>query len=143
MLYECNKPRYLFLKYGPLFFSVLVFSNIYSIIASKDSNYLVGLSFVGIVSGLLLLLFIFTKNRIKFVSIGKTKLVVKQNNEQREYSWLDVESIVLDRVFGVYTLHLKNEKPIYFPTYEGTTWFFGDQSEMGAIIAKMKKELDI
>jgi hypothetical protein len=142
MLYECNKPRFLFLKYGPLLFSLIFSSGIFTVITDKDPNIPLGI-FIAIISGLLFMLFIFTRNRVKFVSIGTTKLVVKEAHGSREYSWLDVESISLDRILGIYTLHLRNAKAIYFPPYGGATWLFGDQSEMGAIISKMKKELDI
>lgn len=142
MLYECNRRRFFFLKFGPLLFSLAFFLTVIFAITKEDPDY-PGAILLAVSSGLFFALHSFTYKRVRLVTIGNMKIIVKEANGQHEYSWQDVESIVLDRFFGIYTLHLKNKEAIYFPPYEGVTWFFGDQSEMGAIISKMKRELDI
>jgi hypothetical protein len=78
------------------------------------------------------------------VAIGKMKIVIEEKNGiDQEYSWLDVEYISLDRILGYYTLKLKNRNEILFTPYGFITIFFGDQSDMGYIIKRMKKDLNI
>lgn len=92
---------------------------------------------------LLLVLFFNMKNKLKYVAIGKSKLIIKKNGQEIEYNWLDVEKINLNRFFGLYRLKVKNEDVVYFTPYGMTTWLTGDNSDMGVIINKMKKELQI
>jgi hypothetical protein len=96
-----------------------------------------------IISGLLITIFAYVKDKLKYVAISKMKIIVKRHNKEIEYSWLDVEIIELNRFWGLYYLKLKNEDEFYFTPYGMTTWLTGDDSEMGTIIDKMKKELNI
>jgi hypothetical protein len=38
------------------------------------------------------------KDKLKFVAIGKTKVIIKKNGMEIEYTWLDVEEITLNRL---------------------------------------------
>jgi hypothetical protein len=83
------------------------------------------------------------KDKLKYVAIGKTKLIVKKEGEEVEYSWLDVKSITLNRFWSLYKLKIKDEDEIYFTPFGMTWWLTGDNSDMGVIINKMKRELSI
>jgi hypothetical protein len=147
MLYECNVPRLLIYKYGPLVFGlVILFGLIPKVLADVQdisSELLIALTFPLIISGLLIAIFFNVKDKLKYVAISKMKVIIKRHGQEIEYSWLDVERIELNRFWGLYYLKLKNEDEFYFTPYGLTTWLTGDNSEMGAIIDKMKKELQI
>ena len=147
MLYECNVPRLYIYKYGPLIFGlVITFGFIPKILTDAQnitSDLLIALIFPLIISGLLIAIFVYVKDKLKYVAISKMKIIVKRHNKEIEYSWLDVEIIELNRFWGLYYLKLKNEDELYFTPYGMTTWLTGDESEMGTIIDKMKKELNI
>ncbi|MBX2968669.1 MAG: hypothetical protein KF803_04815 [Cyclobacteriaceae bacterium] len=134
-------------KYGPLAFGLLILFGLIPLIISDHSEewpaILLGLIIPFVISVLLFILFFWIKDKLKYVAIGKTKLIVKKGGEEIEYSWLDVESISLDRFWGLYELKLKNENIIYFTPYGTVWWLTGDNSDMGAIINKMKKELQL
>ncbi|MEQ8534676.1 MAG: hypothetical protein RIB86_22680 [Imperialibacter sp.] len=75
--------------------------------------------------------------------IGKSKILIADHRKEYEYTWLDVEEISLDRFFCIYKLKIKEKPHIYFSSYGAVTWLFGDVSDMGMIIEKMKRELDL
>ncbi|MCB0496279.1 MAG: hypothetical protein KDC79_09095 [Cyclobacteriaceae bacterium] len=70
-------------------------------------------------------------------------LFVDEQNKVNEYTWLDVEWIEFNRFVGLYSLKLKSRKAILFTPYGTTWWIFGDMSEMGQIIERKKKELQL
>ena len=83
------------------------------------------------------------KSKYRIVAISRGDITVDENKSEVEYPWLDVENIELNRLIGLYKLKLKGRDTIYFTPYGFVWWLAGDQSEMGQIISKKKKELDI
>src|SRR5687767_5083033 len=102
MLYESNWFNLQFLKYGPLFLGLSNLTLIYPIIKKGEANSWFALIAVVMVSGIFLLLFLLIKDKLRFVVIGKTKLIVKDGKQTKEYSWLDVEQIKLIRFLRLY-----------------------------------------
>lgn len=143
MLYKSNWVKLQILKYGPLALGLFSLSMIYQVLVSDIPDPTVFLIFIILYSGACFGVFILTKEKLKFVTIGKTLVIVKFDDQAKEYNWLDVEAISLNRFFGVYKLKIKNEDIVYFTAYGIVTWLFGDLSDMGEIINKMKRELDI
>jgi hypothetical protein len=143
MLYESNWLRLQSFKYGPLFLGVSNFTFIYSIIKEDEPNAWFALISVSMISVIFFLIFFLMKDKFKFVIIGKTKLIVKEGKHSKEYGWLDVEQISLIYILKLYKLKLKDEDPLYFAAYGFVSLLTGDTSEMGAVIQKMKKELEI
>ncbi len=135
------------LKYLPLMGGVLIlFVFIPQVIGDQPHLWpviLLDMAFPFLIAILLMVLFFSMKNKLKYVLIGKSKLIIKNNGQETEYNWLDVETISLNRIFGLYKLKIKNEDAVYFTPYGMTTWLTGDNSDMGVIINKMKKELQI
>lgn len=147
MLYECNLPRLLMMKYLPLMSGLLIlFGFIPKVIGDYPDSYpdiLLDMAFPFLIAILLLVLFFSIKDKLKYVAIGKSKVIIKKNGQEIEYNWLDVETINLNRFYGLYKLKIKNEDVVYFTPYGMTTWLTGDNSDMGVIINKMKRELQI
>lgn len=104
---------------------------------------LLGMAFPFLIAILLLALFFNMKDKLKYVAIGKSKVIIRKDGREIEHNWLDVEAINLNRFLGLYKLKIKNEDAVYFTPYGRTTWLTGDDSDMGVIIYKMKKELQI
>lgn len=147
MLYECNFPRMLALKYGPVAVAMLLLFGLIPQLVINHSgdavDLLVGISFPAAIVIGLLILFAKALEKLKYVAIGKSKIVVKRKGKEVEYTWLDVEKISLNRFLSLYRLKLKNGDEIYFTPYGVTTWLTGDDSDMGVIIQKMKNDLQI
>jgi len=144
MLYECNLPRLVIMKYSPLVSGLLLlFGFIPQVIGDNPDYTLLDIIFPVIIAILFLALFFNIKNKLKYVAIGKSKVIIKKNGQEIEYNWLDVEKIKLNHFFGLYELKIKNEDVVYFTPYGMTTWLTGDNSDMGVIINKMKRELQI
>ena len=147
MLYECNHPRLLMIKYSPLAgVLVILFGFIPQVV--RDHGYawpdiLVCVAFPITIAILLIILFLYLYNKLRYVAIGKSKIIIRKKGQEVEYNWLDVERLTLNRFFGLYKLTIKNEDAIYFTPYGTTTWLTGDDSDMGVIINKMKSELQI
>lgn len=147
MLYECNFPRLLMFKFGPLLVALLILIGLVPqlIMQSEGSvvNMLVGLILPTSIGIALLILFAKTYHKFKYVAIGKMKVIVRKKGVEFEYHWTDVDQIDLHRFLGLYKLKIRNEEPIYFTPYGVVGWITGDDSDMGVIIQKMKNELDI
>ena len=143
MLYESNWFSLQSLKYTPLLLGLLNLTLMYSIIKEDGADFWFPLIGIVIVSSIFFLLFLLIKDKLKFVIVGKTKLIVKEKKQVREYSWLDVEQIKLIRFLKLYKLKLKDEEAFYFTAYGVVSMWVGDLSDMGVIIEKMKKELSI
>src|SRR5689334_23484442 len=99
MLYECNYPKFLMVKYGPLAFGLLIlFGFIPKIISDNPDawpNILFDMMPLAVISLGMFGVFIALKDKIKFVAIGKTRLIVKEGGKDVEYNWFDVERISL------------------------------------------------
>ena len=147
MLYECNVPRMLMLKYGPAAVALLLLFGLIPRLIIQHSGdtleLLSGISFPGAIVIGLFVLFVKAFEKLKYVAIGKAKVIVKVRGKEAEYTWLDVEEISLNRFLALYRLKMKNEEVFYFTPYGSTTWLTGDDSDMGVIIQKMKNELQI
>jgi len=143
MLYESNWFRLQSLKYTPLIAALCFLFLVYPIINSDHSNWWIDLVTTLFFSVSFLALFLKIKDKLKFVVIGKTQIIIKDKGSEQEYNWLDVEEIKLNRFLALYKLKIKNQESIYFTPYGLTTWLAGDLSDMGVIINKMKKELSI
>jgi hypothetical protein len=142
MLYECNWFKLQFLKYGPL---IMGFFLLYSVISAlfDHPDLWIGSLPVVVMAILLIIIFFLVKDKLKFVAIGKTNLIVRTKGLEKTYNWLDVEEITLKPTLGIYKLKMKDEASIYFTAYGTVSWLTGDLSDMGVIISKMKSELDI
>ncbi len=146
MLYECNYPKFLMKKYGPLLFGLFIpimTANlvINASVAWPESVIVVMVPLI--VSIVLIYLFFKRRDKLRYVAIGKSKIIIRRDGKEMEYNWLDVESISLDRFLGLYELKMKNEEEIYFTPYGFTTWLTGDDSDMGVIINKNKRDLQL
>ncbi len=94
--------------------------------------------------GIVLIILFFHLNKVlRFVTLGRTEIFIRIKGNDQKFDWMDVEEISLNRLFGLYHLKIKDMDAVYFTPYGRVTWFFGDQSEMGALIDKMKRDLDI
>ena len=135
------------MKYLPLMGGLLIlFGFIPRVIGDRPDlwpDILLDMVFPLLIAILLLILFFKMKDKLKYVAIGKSKVIIKKNGQEIEYNWLDVETINLNRFFGLYKLKIRNEDAVYFTPYGMTTWLTGDNSDMGVIINKMKSELQI
>ena len=145
MLYESNKFNYFTLKYIPLFFGLFISLNgLYLFLTSlkeTDINaWSVLTSFLFLIVGTLgVLTYRELKDKWRIVAISKTKIIIDENKEEKEFNWQDVESISLNRFIGCYKLKIKNRDEIFFTPYGLINPFTGDQSDMGQIINKYKK----
>jgi hypothetical protein len=135
------------MKYLPLMGGLIIlFGFVPQVISDHPDmwpNILFDMAFPLIISILLFGLFFNTRDKLKYVAIGKSKVIIKKDGQEIEYNWLDVERIKLNRFLGLYKLKIKNEDEIYFTPYGMTTWLTGDDSDMGVIINRMKRELQI
>jgi hypothetical protein len=143
MLYECNIPKLIILKYLPLFIAIIFLADTVVNIPTNQSNSWINSIIPVVIAVILIAIFLFVKDKLKYVAIGKIKIIIKKKGKAIEHGWLDVESITLNRFWGLYNLKIKGEAEIYFTAYGLVTWLTGDESDMGVIINKMKKELQI
>jgi|JI9StandDraft_2_1071091.scaffolds.fasta_scaffold53942_5 cell division protein FtsL len=89
------------------------------------------------------LIYIVWLRKLRQVAVSRMKLLVEEEGIEKEYSWLDVEFIDLNQFTRLYELKIKNKDSIYFLPYGHVSLLMGDQSEMGDIINKHKKDLSI
>lgn len=147
MLYECNVLRMKILKYGLLLSAMIMLLIVipYAILTVETDWYdLVLLLLILSLLDLILFVFFFKyTSKLKYVAIGRIRLIVEEDGQEIEYSWLDVEQITLYRFWKIYKLKLKEKEEIYFTPYGVVTLLTGDESDMGVIINKMKRELSI
>lgn len=147
MLYESERISYYCYKYGPLYISGMGLYWAISIALTSEADVInmvfgVGLLLALSVTGLYF--FIQMKPKWKIVALNRMKIVVCVGKDEKEYNWLDVRSIDLNRITSVYTLNLKTGHEIYFTAYGKVLFPWGeDTSEMGVIINKMKRDLCI
>jgi hypothetical protein len=148
MLYECNKLNHFIHKYFPLAVSGLLFvltirPFLVSDRVEPSVQFLLMTLIPLIFSGSALYVFFRQRPKWKIVALNRVRIVVGTGKAEKEYSWLDVESISLSRILGIYTLYIKNGEEILFAAYGQTNLFTGDTSEMGVIINKMKRDLSL
>lgn len=149
MLYESNRPLYFFNKYGTLLIGLIIIGESINYIIKnfKTIELSAETIFTSIIIVLSLLLCVWIhlryKDKWKIVAIGRSKIVIDDNKGETEYGWLDVEYISLNRVPKFYTLKLKGRDEILFTPYGFVNIITGDESDMGVIINKMKRELSI
>jgi amino acid permease len=149
MLYESNRLNYYTNKYITLFIGLIIIVNTITLIVENftsielNADTIVTSIIIGIILWLCVWIHLRYRDKWKIVAIGKTKIVIDENNGETEYGWLDVEYIHLDRFLRYYTLKIKGRDEILFTPYGFVNIFTGDESDMGVIINKMKKELSI
>lgn len=147
MLYECNYFRLMSLKYSPLLFAAAISLGVVPSIVREQGgawpDSLISIVILLLISVLFILLFFLIKDKLRYVAIGKSKLIVRKNRKEFEYNWLDVEYIRLNRFLALYKVKMKSEESFYFTSYGMVTWLMGDNSDMGAIIERMKRELSL
>jgi hypothetical protein len=91
---------------------------------------------------LLFVLFLFIKEKVQRVAVGKKKLVVISSGRKQKIEWDDVKSLKLVPFFNMYRLKLKGrKKSIYFFPSKNINPAYGllggDTSKMGEILKKL------
>ena len=143
MLYDCNRGKYYSLKYGPLLIGLLITTNIFSLIKSDNPEWWVDLILMIIVAAICVIIFLLVKDKLKLVAISGKKIVIEMDGMEKDYEWPVVEEINLNRFWGLYKLKVPDQDAFYFTAYGFVSWMGGDISEMGDIIVKKKRELNI
>jgi len=148
MLYESNRLNYFQHKYRYLAIGLLLFAYlVYSFFMLQPVELTVSFFVVDVLAFISLIscIYYFKKSRSKWkiVALNRMRVVVGEGKWEKEYTWLDVKSISLNRFLGVYKLKLKNGEEIFFTAYGRTYLLTGDSSEMGVIIDKMKRDLSL
>ena len=141
MYYESSKLQTYFLKFGPLVFAIIVGANTWQYFLDLERYITPLLSNLATIT-LLLIIFFYLKDRLRIVAVGKQSLLINYGRQETEYSWTEVHSIELNRFFGIYKLELEDDI-VYFIPYNWRGPLFGDMSEMGTIISKNKRDLDL
>ncbi|MEQ8811259.1 MAG: hypothetical protein RIE59_19465 [Imperialibacter sp.] len=143
MMYESNKIKTGFLQFFPMLIGLsILIQTLRSVI--PDFSLSITQLCLGLFSSVLFItITLVIWRKFKIVCIGKSKILIADHRKEYEYTWLDVEEISLDRFFGIYKLKIREKPHIYFSSYGAVTWLFGDVSDMGMIIEKMKRELDL
>lgn len=148
---ESNRLYYYAFKYSFLLFAITFFAaplkDLFDHAAAMPSWIEVGT--FGTIGCIFLGLFLWLKDKFAIVELGGQRIRIKQNGVLAERYWTEVESIV--QINGVtpplYQLRIKG-MPGYilfntdsFISFAGL--FIEDTSDMGTLIAKKKRELDI
>ncbi len=142
-MYQAGSISFYLAKYIWLFLGFLsLLISFYEYLNSENSNLIsIGISLV--VCLLCVLSFMVWLRKLRQVAVGRMKLLVQEKGIEKEYSWLDVEFINLNRFLRLYELKLKGKDSLYFLSYGHVSLLMGDLSEMGDIINKHKKDLSI
>src|SRR6218665_1413944 len=104
---------------------------------------------LGLLAILAILIFVLIKDRFAIVELGNQNIKIKTGTDIKTVSWLDVEKIDLIQFVypPLYSLTIKDSnEAIWFntlPQYFSINGFILDNSEMGDLIKKKKKELGI
>jgi hypothetical protein len=98
----------------------------------------------GIIGVILIVLFFLIKDKFAVVEIGNQTITIKHNGDVKTFQWLEIESISqFQFIFPpLYSLKIKDQT-IWFNTEPKFISVGGDTSEMGNLIRKKKRELDI
>jgi hypothetical protein len=155
---ESDKSVYQMFKYGPLFIGLLfILGNIYSLLFPENSTFngqpgppdvytaailvLVGLLFV--------VLFFSFKDYYALAKIGNQQVELRKGEEKIEVNWTEVEYLkIVPFVFPpLYKIKLRDQDDFFlFNTGKSGVNALGltiDWSEMGGLIQKKKRELDL
>lgn len=103
----------------------------------------------GLLGILAFLVFLVVRNKFVVVEMGNQTIKNKTNGQDKSISWLDVEEVKLIQFLypPLYKLKVKGEdNTIWFntePNYISISGFVRDTSEMGRLISKKKRELEI
>jgi hypothetical protein len=115
----------------------------------KGSKDIVTSLILGLFGILLMLIFLLLKDRFAILEIGNQKIKINHKGQEKVIDWLEVAEV--DQMQGVYPPLYK----IKTKEFDRTLWFntevkylsicgsFKDKSEMGDLIQKKKKELEI
>jgi hypothetical protein len=101
----------------------------------------------GIIGVTLIVLFFLTKDKFAVVEIGNQTITIKHNGDVKTFQWLEIESISqFQFIFPpLYSLKIKDQT-IWFntePKFISVGGYTTENSEMGNLIRKKKRELDI
>jgi len=101
----------------------------------------------GIIGVILIVLFFSIKDKFAVVEIGNQIITIKHNGDVKTFQWLEIESISqFQFIFPpLYSLKIKDQT-IWFntePKFISVGGYTTDNSEMGNLIRKKKRELDI
>lgn len=101
----------------------------------------------GIIGVILIVLFFSIKDKFAVVEIGNQTITIKHNGDVKTFQWLEIESISqFQFIFPpLYSLKIKDQT-IWFNTelkFISVGGYTTDNSEMGNLIRKKKRELDI
>jgi hypothetical protein len=97
----------------------------------------------------MLVLFLSIKDKFAVVEVGNQTITIKQNGKVKTFQWIEIESVSqFQFVFPpLYKLTFKdNGKTVWFntePNYISVGGFTIDDSEMGNLIKKKKRELSL
>ena len=104
---------------------------------------------IGLMGVIAFLVFLLVKDKFAIVELGNQTIKIKHNGQHRSVLWLDIEKIELIQFVypPLYRLKTKDtEDTVWFntkPNYLSFNGFVADLSEMGDLIKKKKRELEI
>ncbi|WP_339867639.1 hypothetical protein [uncultured Algoriphagus sp.] len=155
---ESNHSYHLLFKYvllgaGLVLISLpllsLLFPNLVEINGKTGAMSPISSSLFGIIGVILIVLFLSIKDKFAVVEIGNQTITIKQNGKVNTFQWMEIESVSqFQFVFPpLYKLTIKdNEKTVWFntePNYTSIGGYSTDNSEMGNLIKKKKRELSL
>lgn len=106
-------------------------------------------SILALIAVLAFLLFLLIRDKFVIVELGNQSIKIKQKGQEKTISWLEVDQIkLIPFVYPpLYKLRSKGDaETVWFntePHYVGVNGFVSDLSEMGALIKRKKRELNI
>lgn len=92
--------------------------------------------------------YLVVNEKVKRVAVGKNKIVIIDGDRNSRFGWPDVKSLRIVPFFNMYRLKLRGKRePVYFFPARNIDPAFGllarDNSRMGSIVAKKKKQFKI
>ena len=158
LLMESNRMYHYLFKYGLLGVSILL--AVISIVSwfapelitvneEPGTQDISNTSILAVIAVLAFLFFLLIRDRFVIVELGNQSIKIKQSGQEKTVSWLDVEQVkLIPFVYPpLYKLRSKdNPEAVWFntePHYIGVNGFVSDLSEMGDLIKKKKRELNI
>lgn len=147
---EASPVKFYFAKYFFLGFALLqwmVGLMIYFSFNGNDKR-LFAASIFFILGLMLFIIFQVINEKVKRVAIGKNKIIIMEGRRNRRFAWPEVKSLRMVPFFNLYKLRLKGtKKSIYFFPSKHIDPDLGlllkDNSKMGSIVEKRKKEFHI
>ena len=100
--------------------------------------------FLSIPGLIFILVFFYLRDKFVVVELGSQKVKIYKDDEVLERTWLEVESVkrFLFSAPPIYILRL-NDSGGFFIFCNSEISLFGDDSEMGMLIQKKKKDYDL